>query len=273
MGSLKQFVDYESAIKGKWFDKEPHHGQLADLVTWGIVKGYPDGTFRPGRYAGFIEERIMQWRQIMAEPEKAARYRMLERTCLINGGSGFWMDNWTAVTNAHVVFTRELEERNVFILGNPGLGFPPAIVGGLTGEIIGVDHLNDVAIVKAQRPDYEVDMRHYTVEDMQDQVLKGDKVITAGQPFGQEWDTADGSIRATARYVQVWQLPQQVYGTTLASNPGNSGGPVGLLNGKLIGLVNAGIIGVNLYTYIVPIYHAWRLLKGLPPVQLNGDIP
>lgn len=270
MPTLKRFKDYER-VKGQWYEKK-----LTDMVMWGVVNGYPDGTIRPDRYEGFIETVVMLHRVITQEPEKRMKHDLLRYVTIVNGGgSGFWLPDWHVVTNAHVAFEDpDTQREKQFIDGNPALGFAPRGFDSLDAEIVRVDHVNDLALLKVEPPHYkdEIEMHHFTIDDMEDQLIKGDMVITGGQPFGNPWDVTDGDIRSTARWVQVWRQPQVVYGTDLATNPGNSGGPVTSIDGKLVAVVNAGRMGANLYNYLIPVYHVWRLWDGLDPARINGDI-
>ncbi len=106
-----------------------------------------------------------------------------------------------------------------------------------TAEIIGVDKLTDLALIKIDQTDL------IPIEwAPRDAVQVGTMVWAMGSPFGLEQSTTFGIISATHRTAKVGTLYQDFLQTDAAVNPGNSGGPLVNENGQLVG-VNTAIVG------------------------------
>ena len=144
-------------------------------------------------------------------------------------GSGFVFDrNGHIVTNNHVVAEADL------IVVDFTNGFQT------TAEVIGTDQDSDLAVLK--------------VEEMPETALPlplgemsalgvGDWVVAIGNPFGLNTSMSLGIISAKGRAIPSgttpFSIPQAIQ-IDAAVNPGNSGGPLLNLDGKVIG-VNAQI--------------------------------
>jgi len=255
---LSQFKDYEEKIKGKWFEDK-----LEDLVKWGIVQGYPDETLRPDRYNGFVENCVMYHRMVMSDPQINTVNDAMLSVVDIGGGSGFWIDtndDWFVATNAHVVFeSPDGDVRNFSVYGNPGLGFAPAVASGMSAEIYKVDHRNDLAILKVEKPNYEVETPP-SITNFAD-VEQGEQIWCLGSPFGNSWDVCNGIVRNTERATSVWLGGQRVIGIDAPINPGNSGGLAINAQGQAVGIPNAGMVGQNSFNYMIPIKFLKELME------------
>jgi serine protease Do len=128
-----------------------------------------------------------------------------------------------------------------------------------TAEIIGVDKLTDLALIKIEQSDL------IPVEwAPRDAVQVGTMVWAMGSPFGLEQSITFGIISATHRTAKVGTLYQDFLQTDAAVNPGNSGGPLVNENGQLIG-VNTAIVG-DAYqgiSFAVPGYVARNIVERL----------
>ena len=134
-------------------------------------------------------------------------------------GSGFvFSDDGFVITNAHVV--RDATEISVAL--PDGREFD--------AQIVGADDRTDVALLKVVASDLPV------LELGDSDYLKvGQWVLAIGSPFGFEYTATQGIVSALSR-----SLPSENYvpfiQTDVAVNPGNSGGPLFDLDGKVIGV-------------------------------------
>ena len=128
-----------------------------------------------------------------------------------------------------------------------------------TAEIIGVDKLTDLALIKIDQTDL------IPIEwAPRDAVQVGTMVWAMGSPFGLEQSITFGIISATHRTAKVGTLYQDFLQTDAAVNPGNSGGPLVNENGQLVG-VNTAIVG-DAYqgiSFAVPGYVAKSIVERL----------
>ncbi len=134
-------------------------------------------------------------------------------------GSGFILSgDGYVVTNAHVLNNAtdieiKLQDQREY-----------------TAELVGADTLTDIALLK-------IDTGHLpsvTLGDSDD-VKVGQWVLAIGAPFGFDYTVTQGIVSAVAR-----SLPSETYvpfiQTDVAVNPGNSGGPLLDVDGKVIGV-------------------------------------
>lgn len=100
----------------------------------------------------------------------------------------------------------------------------------LTGTVVGMDSLTDLAVVK-------VDAGNLPVLKLADSdtVRVGDWVLAFGSPFGLEQTMTAGIISAKGRYIGAGTYDNFLQ-TDAAINPGNSGGPLVNLNGEVVGI-------------------------------------
>ena len=134
-------------------------------------------------------------------------------------GSGFIVsDDGYILTNAHVVnnasaITVRLRDRTE-----------------LSAELIGLDELTDVALIKVEADDLPV-VKIASSED----IAVGEWVLAIGSPFGFDQTATQGIVSAVSR-----NLPSANYvpfiQTDVAVNPGNSGGPLFNTDGQVIGI-------------------------------------
>lgn len=134
-------------------------------------------------------------------------------------GSGFVLtEDGYIVTNTHVI-----KNATAITVGLPdGREFD--------AEIIGSDERTDVAVLKVAASGLPV------LELGDSDVLKvGQWVLAIGSPFGFEYTATQGIVSALSR-----SLPSENYvpfiQTDVAVNPGNSGGPLFDLDGKVVGI-------------------------------------
>ncbi|QTR47404.1 DegQ family serine endoprotease [Thiothrix litoralis] len=154
-------------------------------------------------------ERFFRGMPEMAEPERRTKAT----------GSGFVISaDGYIVTNAHVV-----ENAKSVTIGLSDRRELPA-------EIIGVDTLSDIALLKVKADNLPV------VQMGDSNALEvGQWVVAIGAPFGLDHSATQGIVSALSR-----SLPDGTYvpfiQTDVAVNPGNSGGPLFDLAGRVIGV-------------------------------------
>jgi S1-C subfamily serine protease len=101
------------------------------------------------------------------------------------------------------------------------------------GEVVGYEKDTDLAMIRAKLADEET-LSPVTFMDM-DKVEVGDLVVAIGNPYGLTQSVTTGvvsSLRREGPYIDFIQ-------TDAALNPGNSGGPLFLSNGEVIGVNTA----------------------------------
>jgi S1-C subfamily serine protease len=165
------------------------------------------------------------------------------------GGSGsavaFTPDGFL-VTNAHVVAGAE-RGTATFVDGDE-LGF----------EVVGRDPLSDLAVVRASGTDLVAapfgDAARLRV---------GQLVVAIGNPMGFAGSVTAGVVSALGRSLaardgQASRLVENVIQTDAALNPGNSGGALADIRGRVVG-INTAVAGVGL-GLAVPVDAATRLI-------------
>lgn len=134
-------------------------------------------------------------------------------------GSGFIVSpDGYVITNAHVV-----EDAKSIKVGLNDRRELPA-------EVVGVDKLSDIALLKIKADNLPV----VQLGDS-DRLEVGQWVVAIGAPFGLDHSATQGIVSALSR-----SLPDGTYvpfiQTDVAVNPGNSGGPLFDLGGRVVGV-------------------------------------
>jgi len=99
-------------------------------------------------------------------------------------------------------------------------------------------------------------------------VSEGDEVLAFGSPFGLDGSVSEGVVSALNRTFVVEETKQQLTGMIqfdAAVNPGNSGGPLVDLNGRVVGIVT-GIVNPTGQTVFIGLGFA------VPIEQANGIV-
>jgi len=200
-----------------------------------------------------------------------------ERT-RIGGGSGFivYSDGYI-LTSAHVVGDAEAEYT---IVVEPTKKYP--------AKIVSRDPISDIAVLKI-----EAEHLPYLELGDSDKIELGEEVVAVGNALGEFHDTVSAGIVSgmsrsitafsglTARSAQLRGLIQ----TDAAINPGNSGGPLVNIEGKVIGINTAVVMGAQNIGFAIPINYAKKDLAevrkygkikrpflGIRYIVLNGEI-
>ena len=123
--------------------------------------------------------------------------------------------------------------------------------------VLSTDKTHDLALLKIEIPD-GAQLHAVEIGDS-DGLLLGESVIAIGNPFGQANSVTMGILSAVGREVRV-PTPDglsRTYKNLLqidaAINPGNSGGALIDINGKLIGINNAGSKIISGISFAIPV--------------------
>ncbi|MDX2146902.1 MAG: trypsin-like peptidase domain-containing protein [Planctomycetota bacterium] len=140
-----------------------------------------------------------------------------------SSGSGWVYDaEGHLVTNAHVVGDAEQ------------VGIQFADGRRARARVVATDPYTDVAVLKAIDVDDLTPMRRATNE----RVRKGDRVFAFGSPFGFKFSMTEGIISGLNREARPGRATafSSYIQTDAAVNPGNSGGPLVDIRGRLVGM-------------------------------------
>lgn len=139
-------------------------------------------------------------------------------------GSGWVFDGaGHVVTNAHVV----RGARRIMVQFQDGRA--------VEGDIVGHDPTTDIAVIKVRTTEGLFPIQRASGTDLH----QGDRVYAFGSPFGFKFSMSEGIVSGLGRD------PQSVIGqdgytnfiqTDAAVNPGNSGGPLVNVEGRLVGM-------------------------------------
>ncbi|MDR2363792.1 MAG: S1C family serine protease [Spirochaetaceae bacterium] len=173
-------------------------------------------------------------------------------------GSAFFVDpSGFLITNYHVISSEvdpayEGYSRLYIRLGDAASPRIPA-------RVIGWDKTMDLALIKAEiKPEYVFSLADRAVPRL------GETIYAIGSPVGLEKTVTAGIVSAQGRrLLQIGDVIQ----IDAAVNHGNSGGPVVDAEGRLVGIVFAGIEQYQGLNFAVP---AERLAAALPAMIRGG---
>lgn len=149
-----------------------------------------------------------------------------------SGAGWVYDDNGYIVTNAHVV--READRVRVqFFDGHEE-----------SATIVGIDPPTDVAVLKVDAGPGVIAARRASGT----MVRKGDRVYAFGSPFGFKFSMTEGVVSGLGREafgVTGFGGYTNFIQTDAAVNPGNSGGPLVDVRGRVVGMNTAIVTGEN----------------------------
>ena len=179
----------------------------------------------------------------------------------VNGmGSGVIIDSRGYIlTNQHVV----QDVNRIEVTLHDGAKF--------IGAPIAHDPSTDLALIKieASRP---VPVIHFgTSSDL----MRGEKVVAIGNPFGYQHTVTEGIISALHRDIPVNGVQQyeDLIQTDASINPGNSGGPLVNIDGDMIGLNAAVRVGAQGIGFAIPVDKALEVAATLIHRTHGIDVP
>ncbi len=180
----------------------------------------------------------------------------------IGGGSGFIVSpDGYVITSNHVVKEKDADYSVIY---EPNKTFP--------AKVISRDPINDVAVLKIEVKNFP-----YLELGNSDTIELGETVIAIGNALGEFHDTiSTGVVSGLSRYITAFsgisRQAERLRGliqTDAAINPGNSGGPLVNLDGKVIGINTAVIMGAQNIGFAIPINYA---KKDLEEIKKYGSI-
>jgi serine protease Do len=164
-------------------------------------------------------------------------------------GSGVILDNnGLIVTNAHVI----QKAKDIYVVLNEGTI--------LQAEVIGMNQIDDLAIIKAELPHPVKEVKFANINDL----MIGETVIAIGNPFGLENSVTVGVLSGKDRAFSSERCAYVCAGLLQIDapiNPGNSGGALLNLDGELIGVNLAVVHSAESIGFAVPVDKIVNLLK------------
>ena len=180
----------------------------------------------------------------------------------IGGGSGFTVSpDGYVITSSHVVADPEADYT---VILEPTKRYP--------AKVISRDPISDISILKINAKDLP-----YLELGDSDKIELGEEVVAVGNALGEFHDTVSSGIisgmsRAITAFSGLTNRTAQLRGliqTDAAINPGNSGGPLVNMEGRVIGINTAMVMGAQNIGFAIPINYA---KKDLEEVKKYGKI-
>ena len=172
----------------------------------------------------------------------------------IGGGSGFIVSSdGYILTSQHVVADLEA---NYTVISDPQKKY--------SAKVVSRDSISDIAILKINAKN----LPHLELGDS-DKIELGEEVVAVGNALGEFHDTVSAGIisgmsRAITAFSGFNTQTAQLRGliqTDAAINPGNSGGPLVNMEGKVIGINTAMVMGAQNIGFAIPVNYAKRDLE------------
>jgi serine protease Do len=128
-----------------------------------------------------------------------------------------------------------------------------------TAEVIGSDALTDIAVLKITSDET---FPEAALGDSS-ALAVGEWVVALGNPYGLGVSVSTGVISALDRSSLDWRVTGTFIQTDAPMNPGNSGGPLVTLDGKIVGVVTAMLSPGDRIGFAVPINDAVAVYREL----------
>lgn len=180
----------------------------------------------------------------------------------IGGGSGFIVSPDGFILTCRHVVEDQKADYTVFLEAKKKY----------SAKILDRDPINDIAILKINGKN----LPYLELADS-NKIELGETVVAVGNALGEFYDTVSaGIISGLSRFITasygLTDRTTQLRGliqTDAAINPGNSGGPLVNLEGKVIGINTAMVIGAQNIGFAIPINYA---KKDLEEIKKYGKI-
>jgi serine protease Do len=201
---------------------------------------------------------------IMPLPSKDG-HEKTEKT-QIGGGSGFTISkDGYVLTSNHVVADTTAEYT---VIVDPKHKY--------SAKVLSRNPINDIAILKIELADDQKTFSYIKLADSNN-IQLGEEVVAVGNALGEFHDTISaGIVSGLSRYITAFggienqmQNLRGLIQTDAAINPGNSGGPLVDMQGKVMGINTAMIMGAQNIGFAIPINYA---KKDLDEVKKYGKI-
>ncbi|MBI3458705.1 trypsin-like peptidase domain-containing protein [Candidatus Azambacteria bacterium] len=208
-------------------------------------EGTPNADFFKQFFPGF---QVPQSRQKGTEKQQ------------VSAGTGFIVSSdGLILTNKHVV---SLDDVEYTVLNNKGEKFP--------AKVLARDPVQDLAIIKIEKNN----LTSLVLGDSE-KLEVGQTIIAIGNALGEfENSVSVGVISGLKRNISasgggVTESLENIIQTDAAINQGNSGGPLLNLDGEVIGINAATVIGAQNIGFAIPINNA---KKDIASVKVTGKI-
>ena len=195
-------------------------------------------------------------------------------------GSGFFVaPDGYLLTNAHVVANAN---RIKVLVSTPDGATPPASPREYAASVVGLDADNDLALLKV-----EIQGMPFFDLTRDAKPRQGQMVLVYGSPMGLAQSASLGMVSAVDRQLSP-EDPRAFIQTDASMNPGNSGGPLVDLEGKLLGIntmilsQSGGSEGLGFAVPLDVIRHTYAALRdggsvarprlGIQPRSLTADL-
>ncbi len=197
---------------------------------------------------------------VMPKLEKGQKGK-IEKT-QIGGGSGFIVsENGYVFTSNHVVSDTTADYT---VILNPKHKYP--------AKVLSRNPINDTAVLKIEGKGFP-----YLELSDSNKIELGEEVVAVGNALGEFSDTLSaGIVSGLSRFITAFggidhqmQNLRGLIQTDAAINPGNSGGPLVNMEGKVIGINTAMIMGAQNIGFAIPINYA---KKDFEEVKKYGKI-
>ena len=138
----------------------------------------------------------------------------------------------------------------------------------LEAEIIGMDDISDVAVLKVEGTGYDYATLRNTDEAP---ILLGEEATAIGNALGAGISVTKGIISGTSRTISMDGISMTLLQMDAAVNGGNSGGALFDAEGYLIGIVNAKSTGSDVegIGYAIPVYDVISKAQSL--IETSGN--
>jgi len=135
----------------------------------------------------------------------------------------------------------------------------------LPARLVGSDQLSDLAVLKIEADDLAA-----APWGDSDQLQTGSLVWAVGSPFGLDHTITFGIISATGRRGLTTNPYQDFLQTDAAVNPGNSGGPLVDVRGRVVG-INTAIVGQSFQgiSFAIPSHVAQEIFE---KIRAHGNV-
>ena len=199
---------------------------LYDLNGW-VFNGKGFDSERDIKHV--IHESYKSIVQVKSKPSDDAFVNNLGGT-----GTGFFAK--VTDTHAYIVTNYHVVERYVALPINLKLEITTATEWWpYEGEIIGMDPVADIAVVRIEKKDNEDWKALEFIESSRKDITEGDPVVVIGHGMSLPYTATVGNISYTNRFgTGPYTLHLQVDAVV---NQGNSGGPVMTMDGKVAGVI------------------------------------
>ncbi len=169
-------------------------------------------------------------------------------------GSGFFIDQrGYLLTNYHVIASEVDPKYEGY--SRLYIRLSDNVEEKIPARVVGWDRIFDLALIKA-----ELEPEFILSSDREPVLKPGDAILAIGSPAGLENSVTSGIVSATGRrFLQIGDTVQ----VDVPVNPGNSGGPLLDAEGRLVGIIFAGIEQFEGLNFAIPFRWVNKVLPRL----------